>query len=203
MNYIDLIAAVAIGYGMFKGFSRGLIAELTGLLGVIVGIWAGLRLAFIFADYYAENTQIPGDIIPFLAFLTAFLLALAGVYLLGRVIGFIANQVALGLPNKLAGGLFGGLKFAFILGALLSILGNSKVLPETATEGSATYPYLKGYVEKVNEYSIALVPAARNVFEEMDGYFTGLDSLRQNRDPDGELSPEPASPANDSLNTSP
>ena len=130
MNFIDIVALVAIGWGAFRGFRNGVIIEVAGLLGLIVGIWAGLKLAFVFANYYRDNFEIPANYIPLLAFLSAFLIGIGGVWLLGRILNKMVNSVALGIPNRLAGLTFGAAKWAFLIGTLLSLVGNSQMIPE-------------------------------------------------------------------------
>ena len=182
MNFIDILVLVAVGYGAFKGFRNGMIYEIAGLLGLVVGIWAGLRLAFIFADYYKEHFELPGKWIPLLAFMTAFLLGMGGVWLAGRIANGLVNTVQLGVVNTAAGAVFGALKWAFVVGTFLSLIGNSMVLPKEVQESSATYPYVTGYCSAVQGYSIGLLPKARNVFEDVDHYFVSLDSTRQAND---------------------
>jgi len=181
MNFIDVVALIAIGFGVYRGFRNGIILELAGLLGLIVGIWAGLRLAFLFADYYRDNFDIPDNYIPLIAFLTAFLIGIGGVWLLGRVLNKFVNSVALGLPNKLGGAVFGGAKWAFMIGTALSLVGNSQVIPEETRESSTAYPILGAYCKAVQGYTIGLVPAASNVFSDVEEYFVGLDSTRNVR----------------------
>lgn len=195
VNFIDIVVAVAIGWGLFKGFSNGVIKEIAGLLGVIVGIWAGLRLAFIFADYYRENWELPEKFVPFLAFFTAFALGLLAIFLIGRLLSKLLDAAMLGMVNKVAGAVFGGLKWALIVGSLFSILGNSAILPQETRDNSATYPYLTAYTKGVHEYSVGLIPAAKNVFAEMETYFTGIDSVQS------DTLPAPSFRKNDSLQT--
>jgi membrane protein required for colicin V production len=182
MNFIDIIVLVAVGYGAFKGFRNGMIFEIAGLLGLIVGIWAGLRLAFIFADYYKENFELPGKWIPLLAFMTAFLLGMGGVWLAGRLANGLVKTVQLGIVNTIAGAVFGGLKWAFLVGTFLTLIGNSMVLPKEVQESSATYPIVTAYCSAVQGYSIGLLPKARNVFEDVDQYFVSLDSTHRAQD---------------------
>lgn len=187
VNFIDILALVAVGYGVFRGFRNGVIYEIAGMLGLVVGVWAGMRLAFIFADYYRDNTNLPDPWIPLLAFLTAFLLGLGLVYLVGRLATQIMKTVQLNMLNRLAGGAFGGLKWALIIGIAITMLGSSKIIPEETQAESTTYPILDTYTKTVQGYSIGLIPQAQNVFQEMDNYFVGLDSVRKaNR----EMAPE-------------
>ena len=51
MNLIDIVALVLIGLGAWRGVKNGMIKEVAGLLGLVIGVWAGMRLAFVFANY--------------------------------------------------------------------------------------------------------------------------------------------------------
>lgn len=202
MNLIDILALVAVGWGLFKGFQNGVIREVAGLLGLIVGIWAGMRLAFIFANWYQANTQIPENYIPLLAFLTAFLVGLGGIYLAGMLVTRMLQAAMLSLPNRLAGAVFGGLKWAFLLGTLLSMIGDSQVITQDTKDGSATYQPLTVYCQTVQGYTIGLLPAANNVFKDMEEYFVELDSTRQmRRAPQDAAAPEGERNAPDSTGT--
>lgn len=179
MNFIDIIVLVAVGYGIFKGFQNGVIYEVAGLLGLVVGVWAGMRLAFIFANYYKENFEVPAKWLPLLAFFTAFMLGMGAIWLSGRLVNGLVNTAQLGIVNRLAGAAFGLLKWAFIAGTFFSLIGNSMILTPEVQAGSATYPIVTGYCKVVTEYSIGLLPKARNVFDEMETYFVELDSTRR------------------------
>lgn len=181
MNFIDIIVLVLLGIGIVRGLMNGVIREVAGLLGVVLGIWAGLKLAFVFANYYREHIDINEKLLPFLAFLTAFVLALVAVLLLGRILDKMVKEASLGPVNKILGALFGGLKWAFITGSILNIVGHSGYFKSTM-DGSATYPYVAGYTHYVTEYSIGLVPQAQNVFGEMETYFHPNDSTQSPAD---------------------
>jgi membrane protein required for colicin V production len=186
MIALDLLAVVAIGYGLIKGFFNGMVKEIFNLVAVVVGLWLGMRIAFLFANYYKDNTELSQRYIPFLAFLTAFILILACILLLSRMIDRWLDSSALNLPNQLMGALFGGLKWAFIIGTFLSLIGNSQYLSEASKESSAAYKPLTAYCSAVNQYTIALIPGAGNVYTEMKDYF--LDMAHQATAPDSTLS---------------
>lgn len=185
MNLLDLVAAIVVGYGLVKGFFNGAVKEIFNLIAVVVGLWAGMRIAFIFADYYKSHTEISQRYVPFLGFLTAFLLILAGLLLLGRLIDRRLDNSALNLPNQIAGAVLGGAKWAFILGTFLSVIGHSQYLSDPVKKGSLSYAPLTEFCAGVNEYTIALVPGAGNVFTEMKDYF--LDMAHQATAPDSAL----------------
>lgn len=190
MNFLDILALIALGWGAYKGFRNGVIIEVAGLVGLVLGFWAAMRLAFLFAHYYRDHFQLPEKWVPGIAFLTAFAVGIGGVYLAGWLVTKIVNTAQLELPNRIAGLGFGVLKWGFLVGAFFSIIGNSQMLPPATKDGSATYPVLTGYSKAVQEYSIGLIPAARNVLDDMEHYFVKLDSTQ--RDSSGKQLSDPS-----------
>ena len=182
MNFIDIVVLVAIGFGAFRGFKNGIVIEIAGLLGLVIGIWAGLRLAFIFANYYRDNIEIPSNYIPLLAFLTAFFLGIGAVYLSGRILNKVVNSLALGIPNRLVGSAFGVAKWAFLIGTGLSLIGNSKIISQTVVDDSTAYPLVVPFSKVVQDYTVGLIPAASNVLKDVDTYFLELDSTGTDAD---------------------
>ncbi|MCB9231735.1 MAG: CvpA family protein [Bacteroidia bacterium] len=182
LTFIDIIAAIGIGFGLIRGWTNGIIKEVAGLIGVVLGIWAGFRFAFIFANYYQENFELPEAVIPFLAFLTAFILVLVIVFFIGRMLKFLLDKTNLSVLNQASGALFGGLKFAFLVGSLIGLIGKAGFISEETKGKSIAYPFLTTYCEGVMEYSIGLIPAAKNVFKDMDEYF---DKIQGENAPEG------------------
>ena len=45
MNYLDIVIAIPLLYGLLKGFTNGLIKEITGLLGLIIGVYAAINFS--------------------------------------------------------------------------------------------------------------------------------------------------------------
>lgn len=170
---------MVVVYGAYKGFKNGVIIEVASLLGLVVGFWAGMRLAFIFAEYYRDTFKVPENWIPALAFFTAFALGLGAVFLAAKAATTLLKTAQLNLPNRLAGAAFGILKWAFLFGSLVSIIGDSQFLGNDLKETSKSYPVLNTYCSVVQGYSIGLLPAARNVFDDMEHYFVELDSVRK------------------------
>ncbi len=43
MNYLDIIIAVPILYGLIKGFSNGVVKEVTSLVALFVGVFVAIN----------------------------------------------------------------------------------------------------------------------------------------------------------------
>ncbi len=179
INYIDIIAIIALALGVFRGLRNGLVKEIAAIVALILGIWAGFRFAFVIAAWYRESTEIPENLVPFLAFLTTFILVLIAVIFAGKLLKNLLTKAKLSAMDKAGGAAFGAMKWGLVIGTLFVILGKAHILPEEHTKESLMYPMLSKYCHAVQEYSIGLIPDVKNVFTEMDQYFTDPETVRK------------------------
>ena len=45
MNYLDIIIVVPLVYGLIKGFSNGLIKEVTALVALLAGVYVAINFS--------------------------------------------------------------------------------------------------------------------------------------------------------------
>lgn len=117
MNWIDWTIIALIGFAAVRGFMRGFIIEVCGLLGVVLGIWGALHFSGRVAEWLGLGTDKEA-----IAFLLTVIIILVAVHLIGRALTQVVDMAQLSLPNKVAGTLFGALRKAFVLSVLLNIL---------------------------------------------------------------------------------
>ncbi len=118
LNALDWALIAIVGVSTLTAFLRGLVRSVIALLGVVLGI---LLAAWYAPDFAAVlHVWIPP---PVLAAASAFLLILAGTYLiaalLGRVLGGAAKAVGLGFLDRIGGALFGFGRAVLFLAAVL------------------------------------------------------------------------------------
>lgn len=117
MNWLDLILLIVLVAAAWKGFRRGFIIELASLLGLVLGIWAGIHLServVVSLDLEVESAAF--------AFLITFALVLVVVVLIGHGLTKLIDLASLSVPNKIAGVAFGVLRSAFTLSIALNLL---------------------------------------------------------------------------------
>jgi len=98
---------------------NGLFVELASLVALIAGIFGAIHFSYIAGDYMYENMNWDMKYIKIGAFLITFIAIVLLVHFAGKLLTKIADFAMLGLLNKIAGAIFGMLKVAVILGALL------------------------------------------------------------------------------------
>jgi membrane protein required for colicin V production len=119
MSFLDIILGLLLAYGLYKGLKNGLFVELASLVALIAGIFGSIHFSYIAGDYLSANMNWDERYIKIVAFIITFVAIVLLVNFAGKFLTKIADFAMLGLLNKIAGGLFGALKVALILGALL------------------------------------------------------------------------------------
>jgi len=147
MSFIDIILGLLLAYGLYKGLKNGLFVELASLIALVAGIFGAIHFSYIAGDYLSQNMNWDERYIKITSFVITFVAIVILVNFAGKFLTKIADFAMLGLLNKIAGGLFGTLKVAIILGALLIFIErvNSSVglLKNENTENSVLYKPLK------------------------------------------------------------
>ena len=121
MNPFDTIIAILLGYCLIRGFFRGLIKEISSILGVLGGFYAGYT-------YYPDISKLLSAWIsnPAYAKITGFMLLFCGVFIfvsiIGVIIKYLMNIAFLGWVDRICGVLFGIAKGVLIASVLLMIL---------------------------------------------------------------------------------
>lgn len=163
MNEIDIGIAIILGIGLVRGLMKGFILELTSLLSVILGIIGAFLFADLVESYVVNYLDWEAKYIQLTAFLITFLVIVIAVSLVGKALTKLANAIALGMLNRLVGGVFGVLKMALIVLVLVLIVNtiNKKtgfLDNKSVFEDSVTFVFFNDLVE---EYLPDLVTYAK------------------------------------------
>ena len=119
MNYIDYILLLPVVYGLYRGFSKGLILELASLIALLAGIYGAIHFSSFTFDWISQYVEVETSYLQLAAYGLTFLLIVLVITLTGKILTLLVKMVALGLVNRIMGALFGGIKALLILAVLL------------------------------------------------------------------------------------
>lgn len=122
MTVLDIALITLLILGMVRGFIRGLFVEVASLIALIAGVYGAFHFSNFAAEFLKEKVDWNENNINIIAFVTTFIIIVLLISLAGKALTKIADFAMLGLINKLAGGLFGGLKVGLILSIILIVL---------------------------------------------------------------------------------
>lgn len=119
---LDIILGIVLITGLIRGFTKGFIRELTSLLALMIGVYGAVHFSYFVLTYLQDYLSLEPVVMNMMAFGCTFLILFIGVVLLGHLFTKIANLLALGIFNRLLGGIFGLLKSALILSVILMFI---------------------------------------------------------------------------------
>ncbi len=136
MNYLDIVIAIPLLYGLIKGFTNGLIKEITGLLGLIIGVYVALNLSSYLHPKFEEVLRGYEQFIPIISFATLFIVSVLMIKILGYIIHKLTKALALGFVSRILGAIFGFLKVVVIFSFLLAIVSDYDLIDKNTQDES-------------------------------------------------------------------
>lgn len=153
MHALDIIILIVLGFGLVKGFFKGLFVELASLIGLVAGVYGAYYFSGYCANFLREHFNWNEDYLQISAFALTFLLILLSIIVAGKALTKLADYAALGLLNKFLGGLFGLLKMTVIIGVLImlfALINSNLVLVEEKTlQTSIFYEPIKAIASNI------------------------------------------------------
>ena len=118
MNIFDIVITVILIFAFVRGFMKGFFVEVASLIALIGGIYGSIYFSYFAADILKRYADWSENYITLTAFAVTFIGIVIAVSSLGKVFTKMANFVALGMINKILGGVFALLKSTVILSVI-------------------------------------------------------------------------------------
>ncbi len=147
MNVLDIILGALLLFGLVRGFMKGLFVEVASLVALIAGVYGAIHFSSFAAEFLMDKTEWNEKTVNLAAFAITFVIIIIAISLAGKALTKLADFAALGILNKILGGVFGALKIGLILSVLLIVFSKmNSVIPfvgEEDIEESALYKPVK------------------------------------------------------------
>lgn len=139
MNYLDIIIVIPLLYGMIKGFSNGLIKEVTSLLALVVGVYVAINFSEYLEPKVVETLGGYEEFVSVIAFGVLFLVSVLFIRTLGFIIDKLTKALALGIVSRFLGGIFGLLKVLVIFSFLLFVITDYNLVDKKTENDSVLF----------------------------------------------------------------
>lgn len=150
MNVIDIILGVILLFGLVRGLMKGFFVELASLIALVAGVYGAIHFSYILKDFLGGLVSWEEKYLHLVAFALTFILIVVLISVIGKVLTKFSNFVALGLINRLLGGIFGFFKMAFLLSLVLLFLNridqNGDLIGKQKLETSVLFGPVEGFV---------------------------------------------------------
>jgi membrane protein required for colicin V production len=143
MNVLDVVIAVIVGFCLVRGVFRGIIKEITSIVGVFVGFFGAYSYYPIVAKLISR-LMANEAYVNIISFVLTFTILFFAVGFIGIVLKHLLKAISLGWADRILGGTFGLLKAVLIVSVLLvplttflpkesSLVKNSLLAPHVIT----------------------------------------------------------------------
>jgi membrane protein required for colicin V production len=140
MNSFDILIVTILAYGLIRGIFRGLVREISSIVGVLGGFYA----AYSYYPHVAKSMALwisDPTYLNILSYMAIFSVVVMIVGLIAVVIKYLLNVAYLGWVDRIGGALFGVLKGVLVCCVLFIML--TAFLPKGAPwiKNAALSPY--------------------------------------------------------------
>ena len=153
MNIIDIVLGALLLFGLIRGAMKGLFVEIASLLALVLGVYGAIHFSGFAAEILESKLNWSEKTINIVAFAITFVIIVLAISLAGKALTKLADFAALGILNKLLGGIFGVLKIGLILSVLLIVFNKlNKTLSfmgQDDLEESVLYEPLKSLAQMI------------------------------------------------------
>ncbi len=147
MTVIDIVLGALLLFGLIRGLTKGLFVEVASLLALIVGVYGAIHFSHFATEFLESRVDWSEKYINIASFAITFVIIVFVISLAGKALTKLADFAALGMLNKLLGGLFGLLKIGLILSIVLMVFANmNKTIPfveDEDIEKSVLYEHVR------------------------------------------------------------
>lgn len=125
MSLVDIILGIILAFAFYTGLKQGLFVTLASLIGLIAGVYGAIYFSHYAAAFLSGAFNWSEQITNLAAFAVTFIIIVFVISLAGKLLTKIVDFAALGIINKLAGGVFNALKYAFIVSVIFMYINAS------------------------------------------------------------------------------
>ncbi len=123
MNVFDIVIAALLIFGFVRGVMKGLFVEVASLAALIGGVYGAIHFSYFIGDFLKEAVSWDQEYVSLAAFAGTFITIIVTIALLGKILTKLADFAALGIINKILGGVFGAIKIGLILSVVFIFFG--------------------------------------------------------------------------------
>ncbi len=163
---IDILFAAVLGYGLYVGFSNGIIKTVFTVLSIAIGI-------LVMAHFYEQVTEILKDLfnyhnsmMMFAGMFVTFFVTMLLLRLIGRQVENIFKTAKINFLNQILGGVVMAGLFTVVFSIIVWFLVEARVLNDQTAE-SKTYPILKEVPGKAKIAWARVSPAVTDLWHNM------------------------------------
>ena len=145
---IDILFALAFGYGFLVGYSKGILETVFKIFGYLIGVVAAIKFALPIQRILEDSFDTDNPAMYIVGLLLSFLVTMMIVKFAANLIENILEKANINIINQVFGGLLVSGFMVLIYSLLLYFAQASHLISNETERSSYTYEYLEEFPEK-------------------------------------------------------
>lgn len=161
MNVIDIIILLCCVPAIFRGVTKGFIAQAAALVALVLGAWMSFHFSNLVVEWLKPVMSFSPAVLQAIAFTLILMAVFFALTLAGKMLEGIVKIVMLGWLNKLLGAVFALLKVILAIGLFILIFDSVTTVLEIncskTISGSIFYTPIKDFADVFFPYMKELI----------------------------------------------
>jgi membrane protein required for colicin V production len=172
LQLLDVFILVPVVWGIYKGYTQGLVVEIVGTVGLVLAVLAGFMLLDLGVEIAAPFAGELAPLLPYIIFIVIFIGVVLAVRRLGYAIRENIRYTLLGSFDSIAGAVVGLLKVAFAVSTIIWIIQTAGIeVPVKYTRDTLVYPVLAEMGPKSVKMLSMIFPFIKQLVESIKHLF--------------------------------
>lgn len=180
--FIDLVAVLLLMYGLYIGYTRGIIKTVFSVISILVGVLAALKLSPLVINFLESSLNIHPGINFLLGFGLTFLIIMIAVRFIGKKLEDILQMARINVINKTAGAIVMGALFMIAFSYSIYGINRLELISDTAKQKSITYSFLRTVPNNTEQALLKLKPLFTGFYKTLDNTFEKIKELNAEKE---------------------
>lgn len=145
---IDILFAIAFGYGFLTGYSKGILETVFKIFGYLIGVVAAIKFALPIQRILEDAFDTDNPVMYIVGLVLSFLLTMMIVRFIANLIENLLEKANINIINQIFGGMLVSGFMVLIYSLLLYFAKASNLIDRKTENSSYTYDYLEEFPEK-------------------------------------------------------
>lgn len=164
---IDIALVLVLCFGIYKGYSKGLIISIFAALAWILGVMVAMHFVAYGTSYLQKVFHSQSVYLSFLSFFIIFIVIVIVIYFIGKLLERIIDVAQLGLINKISGAVLISAVYIFLFSTLLWVCSHAGFITPEMKMQSKTYNLVEPISEEGAKGLSAVFPAVKSTYNDV------------------------------------
>ena len=168
--YLDIFIGIILIFALVRGLMNGFVKELASTIGFLVGLFVAATCYQTLGEYLTVDGSEVNMFTSIVAFLLLWIIVPIIFGLLATLITKALDLTALGIANRIGGGILSMVKYLVLLSCVLNVMVSLNILNNERTEGSVMLEPVqfitKFALERASDYVPEVIEKAGDLLPE-------------------------------------